>query len=36
MVLEVNRTAHTTTSPLCTLRVAALAGRFEIDYGTDV
>src|SRR3954469_19836317 len=36
IVLEVNRTAHTTTTPLCTLRVAALADRFEIDYRTDV
>jgi DNA-binding GntR family transcriptional regulator len=36
IVLEVNRTAHTTTTPLCTLHVAALADRFEIDYRTDV
>jgi DNA-binding GntR family transcriptional regulator len=36
IVLAVDRTAHTTTTPLCTLRVAALADRFEIDYRTDV
>ena len=36
IVLEVSRTAHTTTSPLGTLRVAALADRFDIDYRTDV
>ena len=36
IVLEVNRTAHTTTTPLGTLSVAALADRFEIDYRTDV
>jgi DNA-binding GntR family transcriptional regulator len=36
IVLEINRTAHTTTTPLCTLHVAALADRFEIDYRTDV
>ena len=36
IVLDVTRTAHTTTTPLGTLRVAALADRFEIDYRTDV
>jgi DNA-binding GntR family transcriptional regulator len=35
-LLDVHRTAHTTTTPLCTLRVAALADRLEVDYRTDV
>jgi DNA-binding GntR family transcriptional regulator len=36
VVLDVHRTAHTTTTPFSTLSVAAVAHRFEVDYRIDV